>query len=112
MPPASSALSWYVLRVQRKAARKQQGPCKHRPRKGSLARPSATAGATCCLQDLDQFQAHLILKRWAKESGAEASWEGLPPDHQVSLDPNSLAQVRDPVRCDLGGTARYRTTSC
>jgi hypothetical protein len=44
-------------------------------------------------QGLDQFQAHLLLKRWSKESGRDTAIEALPATQQAQLGASDLLEV-------------------
>lgn len=48
---------------------------------------------TSCVQDLDELQAHILLKRWLRDTGQDTLLEGTAPGTQVEFGLDAMLQV-------------------
>ena len=48
---------------------------------------------TSCVQELDELQAHILLKRWLRDTGQDTLLEGTAPGTQVDFGLDAMLQV-------------------
>lgn len=56
------------------------------------------AAARACLQDLDELQTHILLKRWVKDTGQDVLLEKAAAGAEVAFGLDAMLQVGPHVR--------------